>query len=66
MNQRNLNRAVASKTGESISTIAARGFSLVGRIPIEPGVRLDGLIDWDYVDATRNISLAPDKQQRAA
>jgi hypothetical protein len=66
MNQRNLNRAVASKTGESISTIASRGFSLVGRIPIEPGVRLDGLIDWDYVDATRNISLAPDKQQRAA
>jgi hypothetical protein len=66
MNQRNLNRAVARKTGESISMIASRGFSLVGRIPIEPGVRLDGLIDWDYVDATRNISMLPDKQQRAA
>ena len=67
MNQRNLNRAVARKTGESISTIASRGFSLVGRIPIEPGIRpLEGLIDWDYVDATRNISLLPDKQQRAA
>ena len=67
MNQRNLNRAVARKTGESISMIASRGFSLVGRIPIEPGIRpLEGLIDWDYVDATRNISMLPDKQQRAA
>ena len=67
MNQEHLNRHVARKTGESISTIASRGFSLIGHIPIEPGIRpLEGLIDWDFVDATRNISLAPDKQQRAA
>ena len=67
MNQEHLNRHVARKTGENICTIASRGFSLVGRIPIEPGIRLlEGLIDWDYVDATRNISMLPDKQQRAA
>jgi hypothetical protein len=36
MNQRQLNREVAKSTGESISTIAQRGFSLAPWIPSQP------------------------------
>ena len=36
MNQRQINREVAFKTGETISEIARRGFELDQRQPIDP------------------------------
>jgi len=67
MNQRQLNREVAKSTGESICTIAQRGFSLAPWIPSEPGCcAIDGLIDWDYIDATKNTALFLDKQLQHA
>jgi hypothetical protein len=52
--------AISQKTGESRAVIDTLGFELQ-RDPY-----YECPIDWDYVDATRNISLLPDKQQRAA
>jgi hypothetical protein len=48
MLQTELNRAVASATGESISTIARQGFSYIEAPPVdhEPLV-----VDWDANDA---------------
>ena len=67
MNQRQLNREVAKATGESICTIAQRGFSLDRWIPNEPGLGpIDGLVDWDYIDATKNTALFLDKQLQHA
>ena len=63
MNQRQLNREVAKATGESICTIAQRGFSLDRWIPSEPGL---GPIDWDYIAATKNTALFLDKQLQHA
>jgi hypothetical protein len=56
MNQRELNREVARKTGETVSTIAALGF-----IPLtgQPYEREPLTIDWDERDAERNVSLMP-------
>ena len=54
MTQAQLNREVARTTGESISTIIQRGFSLARWIPV----------DWDYEDSRKNISLLPDRQNR--
>jgi hypothetical protein len=56
MNQRELNREVARKTGETVSTIAALGF-----IPLtgQPFEREPLTIDWDERDAERNVSLVP-------
>ena len=58
MNQRELNREVARKTGETISTIAALGF-----IPLtgQPYEREPFTIDWDERDAERNVSLMPQR-----
>ena len=67
MNQRQLNREVAKATGESICTIAQRGFSLAPWIPSEPGwCAIDGLVDWDYIDATKTTALFLDKQLQHA
>ena len=67
MNQRTLNYEVAKSTGESICTIAQRGFSLAPWIPNEPGLGpIDGLVDWDYIDATKNTALFLDKQLQHA
>jgi hypothetical protein len=41
MTQNNLNRAVAARTGESIGTIARRGFSLESPKPREDGQNSD-------------------------
>ena len=38
MNQRQINREVSKATGESICTIAQRGFSVASWIPSEPGL----------------------------
>ena len=57
--QAQLNREVARTTGESISTIVERGFSLARWIPVEPAMCP---IDWDYEDSRKAISLLPDRQ----
>ena len=62
MNQRELNREVAFKTGETISEIARRGFGLDRLPPIDPRTPLD----WDWRDLRRNIAFLPDRQQHAA
>ena len=60
MNQRQINREVAFKTGETISEIARRGFELDQRQPIDPRAPLD----WDWLDLRRNIAFFPDRQHR--
>ncbi len=59
MNQRKLNQEVAFKTGETISEIARRGFSVVPWIPSDTGIVP---IDWDLEDARRYTALLPDQQ----
>jgi hypothetical protein len=59
MNQRELNRQVARKTGETISEIARRGFSVAHWIPSETGITS---IDWDLEEARRHTALLPDRQ----
>ena len=54
MNQRELNREVARKTGETVSTIAALGFIPLTNQPYE---REPLTIDWDERDAERNVAL---------
>lgn len=55
MTQRELNREIASQTGETIQTIKSMGFSpLQETIPIEE--RDEPLVvDWDEVDRNRNF-----------
>ena len=54
MNQRELNREVAKKTGETVSTIAAFGFvSLTG----QPFEREPLTVDWDQADAGRSFDV---------
>ena len=53
MTQHQLDRAVARHTGESLSTIRSRGFSIVEPPELEPLV-----VDWDEVQAER-IGLLP-------
>ena len=48
MTQRQLERAVARQTGESMSTIRNRGFSIVEPHELEPLV-----VDWDELQAER-------------
>ena len=61
MNQRQINREVAFKTGETISEIARRGFELDRRQPTDPRAPLD----WDWLDQRRNTAFLPDKQHAA-
>lgn len=56
MTQRKLNRAVARATGEALSTIRRRGFSIFD--PEEPVEDLDALprpqtVNWDRLDSQR-------------
>ena len=53
MTQRQLERAVAERTGESMSTIRNRGFSIVEPQDLEPLV-----VDWDELQAER-LALFP-------
>jgi hypothetical protein len=62
MTQHALNRAVARATGESVSTIARRGFSLLRVGPVE---REPLVIDWDQLDEQR-YGMLPDRQHRSA
>ena len=56
MNQRELNREVSQKTGESISTISALGFVPLTGQPYESEPQT---VDWDGLDGERNVSLTP-------
>jgi len=58
MNQRQLDRAVARQTGESLSTIRNRGFSIVEPPELEPLV-----LDWDELQAER-VALFPGYERR--
>ena len=55
MNQAELNRAVARATGESVDTIAQRGFVPLTPVPFE---REPSTIDWNQVEADRRITLS--------
>ena len=60
MTQKELNRIVAHETGESIHTIARRGFSL----PLTTLEERDGLlVDWDALDEQR-LSIYPKPRPR--
>ena len=58
MNQRELNREVAKKTGETVSTIAALGFIPLTNQPFE---REPLTIDWDERHADRDVALMPQR-----
>jgi hypothetical protein len=50
MTQRDLNRAVASRTGESVHEISRRGYVPLTRIPVEHDPEP---LDWDAIDQLR-------------
>lgn len=52
MKQRDLDRAVAHATGESIAEIAHMGFSPLTPVPFE---REPLVLDWDEVYLKRNV-----------
>ncbi len=62
MNQREINRAVARATGEDLSEISRRGFSIADPAVIgfdpEP-TEFDEAIDWDELDGERGVSVLP-------
>ena len=55
MNQADLNRAVAEATGETVATIAERGFTLLTRTPVE---REPLVMDWDTYDEERRVGVS--------
>ena len=59
MTQAELNREVARATGESVRTIAARGFSLLTPTPVE---REPLVVDWDEVQADRHVEMFPPRR----
>jgi len=60
MTQKDLNRAVARATGETISTIAAMGFVPLTEIPAEPEPLV---VDWDELDG-QQVGLLPQRRCR--
>jgi hypothetical protein len=58
MNQSQLDRAVARATGETLSTISRRGFSIADpesvRYDPEPSRRPPLVVDWDELDERRH------------
>ena len=54
MTQSELNREVASVTGESVRTIAGLGFVPLTHIPYERD-REPLVVDWDEVDSEREV-----------
>ena len=59
MNQHSIDREVSRKTGETITEIARRGFSLDRWIPTETDICP---IDWDLEEARRYTALLPERQ----
>ena len=70
MTQNRIDRMVAAATGESLSEIRSRGFSLVDPRTVrhdpetEPDDVLDPLVDWDELEAERHIGVAPKRTHR--
>ena len=60
MTQAELNREIAKKTGETVSTISAFGFVELTGQPFE---REPQTVDWDDLDAERHFSLSPRRTQ---
>ena len=60
MTQAELNRAVARATGETVKTIADRGFVLLEPAPDdhEPLV-----VDWDELDQRRRVPVFPQQER---
>ena len=57
MTQADLDREVAEKTGESLQTIAERGFMPLTRAPFEREPNRKPLtVDWDQLDQLRCIA----------
>jgi hypothetical protein len=59
MTQRQIDRAVASATGESLAVVRRMGFGLLQEPEDDP----PNTVDWEAVDA-RRIALFPDGQNR--
>lgn len=59
MIQTELDRAVARATGESVRTIARRGFVPLTPVPFEREPRV---VDWDVLDVTR-VGLLPARKK---
>ena len=55
MNQRELNRAVAAATGETVSTIAELGFSIADPddVAFDPECEESHYVDWDELQEER-------------
>jgi hypothetical protein len=65
MTQRQLNRAVARATGESMPTIGRMGFSAPADEPLDAD--LDPLVaDWDALEARRRPGIPPSFSPPAA
>ena len=56
MTQRELNRAVARATGETVNEISHRGFIPLTTVPQERDPE-DLIVDWDQIDLERNVAL---------
>jgi len=63
MTQNDLNRAVARRTGESVSLIASLGFVQLTGQPFE---REPLVVDWDQADADRNVTVTPRRTRTPA
>ena len=68
MTQKDLNRAVASRTGESVAEIARLGFIPLTRIPVELDAEPPACepVDWDALDRLRIGVLFPQRVRPAA
>lgn len=61
MKQHDLNRCVAHSTGETVSEVSRRGF-----VPLEDLARdCDPPIDWDELEAYRNVNISPRRKRPA-
>ena len=68
MTQHDLNRAVASRTGESVHEISRRGFVPLTRVPVELEAEPPACdpVDWDAVDRLRIGVLFPQRLRPAS
>ena len=60
MTQNDINRAVATATGETVDEIQRRGFSVVDDVDVsfdpEPSDDSSPYLDWDALDLARNVA----------
>ena len=55
MTQAEINRQVARATGETVRTIAERGFAILSDTPDDQCDHQPLVVDWDQVDAKREF-----------